>query len=268
MTHETNGLELISRPATGGRRDVALLFVHGINLGAWVWDAHFLDHFAAAGFDAHAVSLRGHGGSAGADRIGDLTLTDYVNDLRQTVARIGRPVVLVGHSMGGAVVQKFIQTGGRAAGMALLASVPPWGLAGVALRLALFAPRHFRVMLDMSMGRMPPDDLAVARDILFRPDMPDAELAGLTARMGPESPHIGMALQGWPPIAPLPFCAPPTFVLGGAADALIPADEVWRTGLYYGSCAELIPGLPHMVMLGEGWDAAAARLGRWLDRVA
>ncbi len=132
-----------------------MLFVLGINVGAWVWDGHFLDHFAEAGFDAHAVSLRGHGRSWGSERIREWTVADYVDDLCEATGRIQGSVVLVGHSLGDAVVQKFVQRGGRAAGMALMASVPPWGLAPSTFRMAARSPRMLVVLLEMSSGQRP-----------------------------------------------------------------------------------------------------------------
>ncbi len=172
--------------------------------------------------------------------------------------------MLVGHSLGGAVVQKFVQGGGRAAGMALMASVPPWGLAPSAIRMAARSPRMLTVLLEMSSGRRPPADKGLLRRMLFTPDTPDVELDGFLSRVGPESPKLGLQLQGWPPLAPAPWLARKVFVLGGADDAIVPSDEVWRTGLYYGCLPELVPGLGHMVMSGPRWRASAVRLEKWL----
>src|SRR5215207_437635 len=76
-------LEIIARRPERGRRGPRLLFVHGICVGAWIWDEHFLPFFAEAGFEAHAVSLRGHGGSGGRDRLSSWRLADYTDDLRE-----------------------------------------------------------------------------------------------------------------------------------------------------------------------------------------
>ena len=56
-------LEVISKYPAGAARPTPLLFVHGAWHGAWCWDEHFLDFFAAHGYAAHALSLRGHGGT-------------------------------------------------------------------------------------------------------------------------------------------------------------------------------------------------------------
>lgn len=48
-----------------------------------------------------------------------------------------------------------------------------------------------------------------------------------------------------------PGLRPGGFMLGGMDDAIIPGDEGWRAGLYYGCIPELVPGLGHMVMPGN-----------------
>ena len=68
---------------------------------------NFLGFFAEKGYRAVAVSLRGHGGSAAPKRFRFCTLTDYIDDVESVVARLPVPPVLVGHSMGGFIVQKL-----------------------------------------------------------------------------------------------------------------------------------------------------------------
>jgi len=256
--------ELLVERASGQRRRTSLLFVHGINVGAWVWQDHYLPCFAAAGFDCFAVSLRGHGASGGRDRIGQWRLNDYVTDVAGAVKRIGGPVVLVGHSMGGAVVQRYVRDGRKAAGMALLASVPPWGLGPSALHMSLTAPHLLPKLSGLLSGHVPQVDPGTMREVLFSPDAPATLLETFAKRAGPESPLIATEIQGWPPIGPLAWQAPLTFVLGAANDRLIPAGEVWRTGLYYGSPPHIVPGLAHTVMVEPRWEDAAGRLKTWL----
>jgi hypothetical protein len=58
-------LEVITRKPSTPQKTTPLLFVHGSWHAAWCWDEHFLPYFADCGYEAHAVSLRGHGGSEG-----------------------------------------------------------------------------------------------------------------------------------------------------------------------------------------------------------
>ncbi len=101
-------LELITRTPTGDARPTPLLFVHGAYCAAWVWDRHFLPFFADRGYQAHALSLRGHGASEGHERLSSWRLRDYVADVEQVIVGLSRPPVLIGHSMGGLIVQKIL----------------------------------------------------------------------------------------------------------------------------------------------------------------
>lgn len=86
----------------------SIVFVHGICHGAWCWE-NFLYYFSKAGYQCYAVSLRGHGNSEGKENLNTFTLSDYVEDIKFVIDNkcITKPF-LVGHSMGGAVVQQYI----------------------------------------------------------------------------------------------------------------------------------------------------------------
>jgi pimeloyl-ACP methyl ester carboxylesterase len=49
---------LHAAPASPSQRP-PLCFVHGSYHAAWCWAEHFLPYFAARGYDAYALSLRG-----------------------------------------------------------------------------------------------------------------------------------------------------------------------------------------------------------------
>lgn len=88
------------------------------------WDEHFLDFFADKGFRAVAVSLRGYGASSLSQRLNSVSVADYVDDVRGTVEMLGSEPVLIGHSLGGLVVQKYLENR-RSPAAVLLASYPP-----------------------------------------------------------------------------------------------------------------------------------------------
>ena len=127
IARQVNQLEVLSCEPQTRRHATPLLFVHGAFAGAWVWDEHFLPWFAAQGYSAHAVSLRGHGGSAGHERIDWYSIHDYVEDVAEVVADLAAAPVLIGHSMGGFVVQKYLERHAVPAAV-LMCSVPPQGL--------------------------------------------------------------------------------------------------------------------------------------------
>lgn len=257
-------LELLTT-ASKGKSKGDLVLIHGICVGAWVWQKHFAPFLAGSGYTVHALSLRGHGHSEGKKNLSRYTLADYTEDLSRTAHKFESPI-LIGHSLGGAVVQNFLRTGGNMRAAALLASVPPWGLALAAARMALTHPRLYAELARLQTFGLSTVNPQIMREALFSADLPDAAFAEFEPLITDESRIIGAELQGFRPFAPLPWqTKPPMFVLGGESDAFIPAGEVARTATYYGTTATLVPGLAHTVMLDTRWQDAAHPLLNWLQ---
>src|SRR5512146_310002 len=135
-------LEMISKYPSNNTQPTPLLFIHGSMHGAWCWDVHFLDYFAQHGFAAHAVNLRGHGNSYGREILRWTRISDYVEDLADAVQQLPSPPVLIGHSMGGFIIQKYLE-GHDAPGAVLLSSPGPAGLSRTAFRIARRSPLAF-----------------------------------------------------------------------------------------------------------------------------
>lgn len=86
---------------TGAEREPALLFVHGAGCNASVWEPQ-ADYFSGK-HEAYFLDLPGHGGSG---LNGEELISSYSAWVRLAASRLfaGKPFVLAGHSMGGAVV--------------------------------------------------------------------------------------------------------------------------------------------------------------------
>ena len=56
-----------------------------------------------------------------------LRINDYVNDLEQAISSFDSKPILVGYSMGGYIVQKYLEKN-KVPGAVLMASVPPFGI--------------------------------------------------------------------------------------------------------------------------------------------
>ena len=102
-------LEIISKYPSGSAYPTPLLFIHGTLHGAWCWDVHFLDYFAQHGYAAHAVNLRGHGNSEGREKLRWTRIADYVEDVTNAVGQLPSLPILIGHSMGGFIIQKYLE---------------------------------------------------------------------------------------------------------------------------------------------------------------
>lgn len=256
-------LEVISREPVSDARSTPVLFVHGMWHAGWCWAEHFLPYFAQRGYVSHALSLRGHGASEGHERLRWTSLADYVADVAQVVCQLQSSPVLVGHSMGGMIVQKYLESHQVPAAV-LLASAPHKGLLPATLRVARQHPLTF-LKANLTLSLFPVIGTpSLTREAFFSADMPEEKVTAYFDWMQDEAYRAYMDMM----ILNLPRPArvrTPMLVLGAGDDALISRAEVEETARAYGTQAEFFPGVAHDMMLEAGWQAVADRLLGWLN---
>lgn len=261
MPHE---LEVIARECEGGSDHPPLLFVHGSCHGAWCWDEHFLPYFAERGFDAYALSLRGHGGSGGGERLRWTSIADYVADVEQVAAGLPREPVVIGHSLGGFVVQKYLERHDPP-GAVLVAPAPAVGMLPAALRMSRQDMRlSFRLLLSMEPYTMfaTPER---ARRFLFSPDVDSDTLHRHWSLLGRESFRAWTQMLTTRPEAER-IRRTPILILAGGCDRLIPEPALRRTADLYGADLTLLDDTAHDIMLEANWRQAADSVLDWLTR--
>lgn len=260
-TRKTMTLELVCRQPVERRHSTPLLFIHGMFMGAWCWD-HFLDYFARHGFAAHAVSLRGHGNSDGRERLRWTRIADYVEDVATAARQLPTPPILIGHSLGGFIVQKYLEDH-DAPGAVLLSSPPPAGMLGTALRVARRRPLVFaKVNLTLNLRAVIATP-ALTREAFFSADFPDEPLRAYWKLMQDESyrAFLDMVALDLPNPAKVKT---PLLVLGVARDNMLKPSQIEATARAYRTQAEIIPDVAHNSMLERRWQTVAERILVWL----
>jgi pimeloyl-ACP methyl ester carboxylesterase len=263
-------LEVIDKGSVSESHPVPLLFVHGGKHAAWCWDEHFLDFFAAKGYCGVALSLRGHGGSSNPKPPRACSIADYVHDVRSVADRLSQTPVMIGHSLGGFVVQKYLESYAAPAAV-LVASAPPQGAAGALLRNAEVLLRRttqhpWLTMKAAITGKSLPGltELEQVRGMLFSPHTPEPCVARYAERL--EKERIGRyALDMVFLNLPKPDrVRTPLLVLGAQCDRSVTPYEVQATARVYRTYAEIFPNMGHDMMLEPGWVAVAQRIHTWL----
>jgi pimeloyl-ACP methyl ester carboxylesterase len=244
-------LEVVAGPPGDPARP-PLLFVHGLGHGAWCWE-HWMPAAADAGHSVYAISLRGHAGSSG--RLRTALLGHYVDDVVRTAVALPRPAVLVGHSMGGLVVQRALAR--YAAVAAVLVAPVPAHPALASLRT--IARRHPQDALRIVAG----GSLPLRPDYLFG-ELPPEEARRHSARCGPESAVVQYQLMLHRPARP-PLGTPPMLVLGTPDDRLVPIRGIRATARRYGAELREFPGMGHDLMLDARWREPLDAMLGWLD---
>jgi pimeloyl-ACP methyl ester carboxylesterase len=228
-------LEVIEKGQPSEKHHHPLLFVHGAFHGGWCWDVNFLDFFAECAFRVLAPSLRGHSSSPADKPLRRCSISDFVDDLSSIAKPLTPHPILIGHSMGGFVVQKYLENNDAPAGV-LLASAPPRGHLRALLRLIRRHP--WRCSKFALSGR--PADLhggtaAGARELFFGDKTPDCLVSEATARLQPDTTRAILFDMVALELVRTARVAAPLLVLGGEHDVIYPSPDVHATARGYGT---------------------------------
>ncbi len=255
-------LEIISKYPIESQHPTPLLFIHGMMHGAWCWDVHFLDYFAQHGFAAHAVNLRGHGNSEGRDKLRWTRISDYVEDVANAVRQLPSPPILIGHSMGGFIIQKYLEDNTAPAAV-LLSSPSPAGLLPTALRIARRHPLAF-AKVNLTFSLLPVIATPqLAREAFFSADFPDEQLRAYWKLMQDESYMAFLDMVALDLPKPVKVKTP-LLILGVARDNMLKPSEIEATARAYHTQSETIPEVAHNSMLEPRWQTGAERILVWL----
>ncbi|OUD12274.1 alpha/beta hydrolase [Thioflexithrix psekupsensis] len=257
-------LELLRHlPKTNKKNNPPLLFIHGAFSGAWCWEEYFLPYCAAQGYPAYAVSLRGHGRSEGT--LWSASLADYVEDVVSTIAQLGQLPVLIGHSMGGMVVQKYLQQYPALAAV-LMNSVPPTGLS---CSLFYMAGREPLLLQQLALMQWVSPLFATQdtmRRALFSEDMPREKLDHYFSHLQGESVRIQWDLMGLDLPMRWPRPRLNMLVLGAEKDAFFPPSVMRFIARTYHADCHIFDNMAHAMMLENRWQVAADALLAWLEK--
>ncbi len=256
-------LEIISKYPALNQQSTPLLFIHGMLHGAWCWDQYFLDYFAQHGYASHAVNLRGHGNSEGRNKLRWTRIADFVEDVADTVRQLPSPPILIGHSMGGFIIQRYLEDH-VAPGAVLLSSPGPAGLLGTALRIALRRPLAFaKVNLTLSLLPLVATP-QLAREAFFSEDLPGEQLLVYWKQMEDESYRVLLDMVALDLPKPKEVKTP-LLVLGVGRDNMLTPSEIQATARACNTRAEIIPDVAHNSMLDPRWQSVAERILAWLN---
>lgn len=253
-------LEVFSfKGATAAHRP-ALLFIHGAFHGAWCWAEHFLPWFAARGWDAHALSLRGHARTDDPDYELRATLSDYTCDVLSVTKALGRPVVLIGHSMGGVIAQRCLGQKADIAGAALVASSPLRPALSVVLRILATHPVSF--VRAQAFGDFRARRRAMS-SFFFDRDLDHEARARYVSLLTAEASTNEVFTRAPPTHEPSDYR--PVLVVAGKDDWTIPMRDHKALRDAYRAQLVVCPGA-HDLMLSLKWEETAKAVSTWLVR--
>lgn len=249
-----------------------ILCVHGICHGAWCFEK-FLTFFPDNGYDCYALSLRGHAGSDGHENLNEYGLSDYSNDVKKCIEycksekceyKMRSDPFLLGHSMGGAVVQKYIgKHSDKLKGAILFAAATAGGMNILKTFIdAYFIHKNLRIASGKASGKEITDD-ELFNSAFFDGRVPISEVNKYSALLQTESSKI-TTKDLYKPYTNNYDIDIPILVIGSYADAYFPEKSLEKTASMY-RCTkndtkrqlEILPDLCHDMMLDPDWEKSA-----------
>lgn len=248
------------QPAQQDRKP-PIVFVHGVYHAAWCWDEYFTSYFSQADYEVYTLNLRGHG--ADSSNLTWASFNDYVNDLTKLITQLDRPPILIGHSMGGMIIQRYIQDH-RAAAAVLISTPTAKSLRRASWRM--FKRRPSAVL--KSILTLNTDDIYhdpnVIRSSFFTNKLPSNKAQKFInlIQNQPESRRILLDLMCLKPKKPAQ--QPPILVIGGGKDQDLPTSTFFDVAKIYNTQPIILKNMPHDMMLEDDWQRAADIVLEWL----
>jgi len=161
-----------------------LVFVHGAWHGKWCWEKYFAPKFRDRGYEVVTFDLPGHDQFGKIKGINKYRLSDYTEALQKEVAKLDSEPILIGHSMGGLVVQKYLENH-TCKKVVLLASVPPSGAIQATLRF-MKKGYFYSSLLRLNLYGLV-NSPEKCRHAFFSPQLPNEQLQEYTNHLCSES---------------------------------------------------------------------------------
>ena len=233
----------------------AIVLVHGAWHGPWCWEK-VSRQLRSEGRRVIEVTLPGHERPGAKGRIWT-RMSSFIRAVGDAVADAGVPVVLVGHSMGGYVAQRYLEDNDAAAAV-LVASVPPQGTLRANLRAIKQDPiTMIRAAVTADYSKVISDPHRV-RHWFFTPETDQTMVEWTAERLQNESaPALNTMILRRIRTSRI---TTPVFVIGAAGDEIFTMAEQRGLGRAYGVEAVFRSG-GHDLMLDSSWTQLAACIG-------
>ncbi|MCY3410679.1 MAG: alpha/beta fold hydrolase [Candidatus Heimdallarchaeota archaeon] len=122
-----------------------ILFIHGMWHNQRCWD-EFIPFFTEAGFTCYSFNLTKHGEERQPKQMRRQSIKRYLMDVNTAIQQIEGDVILIGHSMGGFLIQKYMEKN-KVDYAFLLTPVPHTGTFLATIRFASRYPLTFLKMI-------------------------------------------------------------------------------------------------------------------------
>ncbi len=248
-----------------------LVLIHGMFCGPWHWES-FRNYFTAAGYSCHVPALRFHDlplQDQPHPQLGQTSVREYKEELKAFIKALPDEPVLIGHSMGGLLVQMLLADGVGKGGVCLTPASPYgiWALTPSVVRTfwhVLTTAKFWKNAVRLTFND--------AKFGMLNRLLPEEQWR-VYNQLGWESGRAIFEIGLWPldiqKTTKIDYSAVqvPILFIGARCDRVTPVFAVRRTSAKY-SHAEFVelPNHAHWVLQERGWERIADQVLEWIAR--
>ena len=235
-----------------------IILIHGAWHSAICWADTFLPYFAEQGYNVVAPSLRHHGKSEGVGTLRWQRIRAYAADIQQVVQNLEGKIYLVGHSMGGHVVQKYLELYPDAPieKAVLLCSVPPHGVWRATLKAISKHPMSF-LLVNLTLSFKPLlRSTERVKELFFTNKISEKQLETAFKNVQDESylAYLDMLFLDLPKPKKIKT---PMRVIGGSDDFIFGKKDVLATAKAYNTEGVIFENEAHNLFMENNWRDVA-----------
>jgi pimeloyl-ACP methyl ester carboxylesterase len=248
-----------------------VVFIHGMYMSSLCWE-NWIKYFASNGYHCLAPAWPGRDQPVDSLRklshdpqLACLTLNDVIRHYSDIIHSLPGKPILIGHSMGGLVVQVLLQKEQVSAGVAI-DSAPPMGVLSASWPFLRSNWPHITPFVSQDN----PVEMSFPRfQYTFTNDMPSIEQqAAFNRYVVPESRRVPR--QSLTTRVDFQRTHAPLLMIAGASDHLIPASLNRRNfNRYQPSPSRTdykeFSGRTHFIIGQDGWEEVAGYITGWLS---
>ena len=235
-----------------------IILVHGAWHSAVCWSENFLPYFAEQGYNVLAPSLRNHGKSESVGSLHWRRIREYAADIQQVIQKLDGKIYLIGHSMGGHVVQKYLELypDSPVEKAVLLCTVPPHGVWRATLKSIVKHPISFLLVnLTWSFKPLLNSTLRI-KELFFTNKINEKQLNKAFKNIQDESylAYLDMLFLDLPKPKKI---NKRILVIGGNDDFIFGKKDILATAKAYNTEGVIFENEAHNLFMENNWQGAA-----------
>jgi pimeloyl-ACP methyl ester carboxylesterase len=251
-----------------------IVMIHGMWGGGWVWE-NYKNFFEQRDFQCHRPPLLYHDMDPNEKpdpNLGTTSLLDYARDLEEYIHHLDQKPILIGHSMGGLLVQ-ILGARGLAKGLVLLTPAPPSGINALTYSVI----KSFWSVLSKwgfwrNPHRIPFDATVYAMFHLLAEEDQKAVYDRFVYESGRAASEIGFWFLDFKGASKVDesHVSCPVLVVSGAEDRTTPAAVVRKVAHKYKAVSTYkeFENHAHWIIGEPGWEEVAEFISDWLRHVS